>query len=100
MRSKFEELGLLEPAYRTRPMDEECEIIGQTWVIGHLFGADVDIGDAVDQVVRGLKDMAEGRLVSSVAYDDDEYDDRDAMQGADQELDESDTSDPLPHSRA
>lgn len=69
LRSKFEELGMLEPSQRTRPLDEECEIVGQTWVIGHLFGADVDIGDAVDQVVRGLKDMAEGRAVSSAAYD-------------------------------
>jgi len=49
---------MLEPAYRARPLDEECEIVGQTWVIGHLFGADVDIGDAVDQVVRGISDMA------------------------------------------
>lgn len=33
------------------------------WTVGHLFGLDVDLGDAVDQVVRGVGDIiAAGEL--------------------------------------
>jgi len=69
MQDEFEAAGLIAPSERNASRDAVAFIVGNAWAVGHLYGADIDLADAVHAVSQGV------RLADWLASADDEDDD-------------------------
>lgn len=54
-RERFEAAGMIPTVDRYATQEAEAYIVGNAWNVGHLYGADVDLADAVHAVSQGIK---------------------------------------------
>lgn len=81
MQGSFEAAGLIQPADRGVSRDAEALMTGNAWSIGHLYGADIDLADAVNAVAQGVRladwlASAEEEAEDSGSGEEGDYDDR------------------------
>lgn len=55
MQDRFEQAGLIKAVDRNALSEASGFIVGNAWNVGHLFGAEIDLADAVQAVAQGIK---------------------------------------------